>query len=656
MMAVIKSLYNVVDEKPALNRARYVALSRQIPLMYAIVLVNMLGMVVTHYHFAPAVLTLALPLTLLPFTIMRSYRIITVKEEKLSDGEIAKRLNTINILSAAIGIVCVSWALLLFSYGNAYTQGHTAFFICLTAIAVITCLMHLRQAGLLMFTTVLCPTAMFFLLQEQVVFKAIAVNILLVSGTMLFIMFRYSQAYTQVIDKQAMLEQQSKILKILSNENMRLANLDSLTTIPNRRRFFSELEKRIQERQESSDPLVVGILDLDGFKQVNDIFGHPAGDQLLIDASHRLKELFDDDVFIARLGGDEFGLIIENPGTERELKGFGNYICDALREPFQMKEGSAQVAGTIGFAIYPEAGKTPSILFERADYALCYSKQNNKGTIGIFSEEHETAIREVSSIAHCLREANLNDELDIHYQPIYDTKQGHIVAFEALARWTNPQLGVIPPNIFISSAEQSGIISRLTPILFNKALHEASKWPSHIGLSFNLSTFDLCSPDSILSLLNSIERQGFDATRITFEITETAVMQDFNRATHGLSLIRQMGSKIALDDFGTGYSSLSYLPRMPIERLKVDRSFIEDIESSNAKQDIMHTIGELCRNLKLECIIEGVESESQFLLLDKMGYSLMQGYYLSRPVPALGLPDILAEDLMSQQVPTAVNG
>lgn len=656
MWSRVKSLFNVVADNSALNRARYAALSSQIPLMYAIVLVNMIGLVITHYSYAPLYLTLPLPIILLPFTIYRSWKILCSREAKLSNSMIAKRLTTINILSAAIGIVCVIWALTLFNYGNAYTQGHAAFFICLTSIAVITCLMHLRQAGLLMFTTVLCPTALYFMMQEHLVFKAIAVNILLVSGTMLFIMFRYSQAYTELINKQSKLQQQSKILKILGDENMRLANLDTLTTIPNRRHFFSELAKRIQSREGTGEPLVVGILDLDGFKQINDIFGHPAGDKLLIDASQRLLEVVDDDVFVARLGGDEFGLIIENPGSERDVTAMGNFICDALQEPFQMKEGSAQVAGTIGFAFYPEAAETTDLLFERADYALYYSKQNHKGTVGIFSEEHETAIRAVSSVAHYLKDADLDKELDVHFQPIYNTTNGTIAAFEALARWESPHLGFVPPNIFINSAEQSGLVSRLTNILFGKSLHEANKWPSHIGLSFNLSTYDLCSPDSILNMLNQIEKSGFDASRITFEITETAVMQDFNRATHGLSLIRQMGSKIALDDFGTGYSSLSYLPRMPIDRLKVDRSFIIDIETSEAKKDIMRTIRELCHNLKLECVVEGVEDETQYNILSEMGYNLIQGYYFSRPVTIDQLPDIIASNELETTMKVAVNG
>ena len=645
MLQSVLSSFVEPGDKPALNRARYEALSKQIPVMYAIVIIDMLAMSYTHFSYAPVYLTLYLPAILTPVTIYRSIKIYRSRFETLNDAQVRRRLLTINILAAILGAICVGWALALFNYGDAYTKSHTAFFICLTTLGVIACLMHLRQAGIILFATVVCPTVIFLAATDQSVFHAIALNILLVSAAILFIMFRYNNDFTDMIEKQQILEQQSKILKILSTENLRLANLDSLTTIPNRRRFFSELSDRIEERKTSQETFAVGILDLDGFKQVNDVFGHPAGDQLLIDTSVRLRELLDkDEVFIARLGGDEFGLILNNPGSEREVIALGNQICDELLEPFEMKEGSAQVAGTIGFAFFPDAGDTPSVLFERADYALCYSKQNCKGTVGMFTEEHETLIREVSSIAHRLREADLSEELSVYFQPIINTVENRTFSCEALARWHNPILGNIPPNVFIRSAEQSGMVSRLTAILFKKSLDAAAEWPEHVGLSFNLSTYDLCSPESLLNLLNTIEKSNFKPERITFEITETAVMQDFMRATHGLKLIRQLGAKVALDDFGTGYSSLSYLPRMPIDRLKVDRSFIEDIESSQAKQDIMCTIAQLCDNLNLESTVEGVENETQYKILDAMGYHLIQGYYFSKPLQQ----DELAERLAAE--------
>lgn len=647
-------LFEVKNDKPELNRARYKALSKQIPIMYGIVMVDMLALSYTHFNHAPIYLALLIPALLLPLTIYRSVMILKTDIEGLTDREIKSRLQTINYLAVIIGVICISWAINLMNYGDAYTNSHAAFFICLTSIGVITCLMHLYQSAIIISAVVVVPGAFYFALSDQQVFNAISVNILLVVGAMLFVMFRYSLDFTNLIENQQKLEQQSKIMKILNTENVRLANLDSLTMLPNRRSFFAQLNKIIQMRTVSKDPFVVGMLDLDGFKQVNDLYGHPVGDQLLIDVSDRLKKALNKDAFLARLGGDEFGIIFNNPGTEQELMEIGNQICNILRIPFEMQEGTAKVAGTVGFATFPTAGETATTLFERADYALCYSKQNCKGTVVMFSEEHETIIREVSTIAHRLREADLTNELNIVYQPVVNSAELQTVSFEALARWESPVLGNIPPNVFIRSAEQSGMISQLTAILLKKTLETVSKWPDYMRVSFNLSTFDLCSHESTLKLLTIIKKSGVSPKRITLEITETAVMQDYNRALEGLNLFRQLGCKIALDDFGTGYSSLSYIQRMPIDKLKIDRSFILDIETSKATRDIVRTIADLCRNLNLECVVEGVETKEQIDLLTEMGLNIIQGYYFSQPLNEADALKYMQNEIPSMQPRLAI--
>ncbi len=647
-------LFEVKNDKPELNRARYKALSKQIPIMYGIVMVDMLALSYTHFSHTPIFLSLLIPALLLPLTIYRSVMILKTDIDTLTDREIKSRLQTINYLAVIIGVICISWAINLMNYGDAYTNSHAAFFICLTSIGVITCLMHLYQSAIIISAVVVVPGAFYFALSDQQVFNAISVNILLVVGAMLFVMFRYSLDFTNLIENQQKLEQQSKIMKILNTENVRLANLDSLTMLPNRRSFFAQLNKIIQMRTVSKDPFVVGMLDLDGFKQVNDLYGHPVGDQLLIDVSDRLKKALNKDAFLARLGGDEFGIIFNNPGTEQELMEIGNQICNILRIPFEMQEGTAKVAGTVGFATFPTAGETATTLFERADYALCYSKQNCKGTVVMFSEEHETIIREVSTIAHRLREADLTNELNIVYQPVVNSAELQTVSFEALARWESPILGNIPPNVFIRSAEQSGMISQLTAILLKKTLETVSKWPDYMRVSFNLSTFDLCSHESTLKLLTIIKKSGVSPKRITLEITETAVMQDYNRALEGLNLFRQLGCKIALDDFGTGYSSLSYIQRMPIDKLKIDRSFILDIETSKATRDIVRTIADLCRNLNLECVVEGVETKEQIDLLTEMGLNIIQGYYFSQPLNEADALKYMQNEIPSMQPRLAI--
>jgi predicted signal transduction protein with EAL and GGDEF domain len=207
-----------------------------------------------------------------------------------------------------------------------------------------------------------------------------------------------------------------------------------------------------------------------------------------------------------------------------------------------------------------------------------------------------------------------------------------IVGAEALARWNSPVLGSVPPDIFIPAAERSGVIGQLTETLFRKLLAEFYDWPQHIFVSFNLSAHDICAPERIMRLINIADRRGIDPKRLTFEITETAVMHDFDRARESLKLLKHFGAKIALDDFGTGHSSLSYVHTLPLDRVKVDRSFIAEIENSSVTRAVVQTVIDLCAHLELDCIIEGVETDGQLQLMQKMGCTTFQGYLFSRPL------------------------
>lgn len=649
---IINFIFGVQKENPELNRARYRALAKQIPPMYAIIMVNVMTTAYIHFQYAPYYLTIILPIILTPITIARSILLIRSNIDALSDDAICARLRTINYLAIILGGGCVIWSISLFEYGNAYTQGYLAFFMCLTSVGVITCLMHLQQAAMIIATIVVIPGSIFFGISDKPTYNAIAIDILLVVGIVLFIMFRYSRDFTSLIENQQKMEKQRELMKILNAKNEQLANLDSLTTLPNRRCFFYELNNILQENIKTKDPFVVGMLDLDGFKQINDLFGHAIGDQVLLKTSARLRKLLDDDIIIARLGGDEFGIIIPHPGSEQEIIKFGDTLCEALKEPFKIdgtKDGTVKISCTVGFASFPSAGDTASLLFERSDYALCYSKQNSKGNSVMFSQEHETLIREVSTIARHLKEADLNEELTVVFQPIVNTQTERTICLESLARWDNPTLGKVPPDVFIRSAEQSGMINQLTSILLAKTLQAVAHWPEHIHVSFNLSTFDLCSKTAILNIINTLENSDVSAKRIIFEITETSVMENFDRALEGVDMLRDLGCKIALDDFGTGFSSLSYIQHLPIERLKIDRSFILNIETCSATRNIIRTIADLCYNLNLEGIAEGVETKQQLDILTDLGLHIIQGYYFSKPLPEEGILPFLEDEALKPE-------
>ncbi len=334
------------------------------------------------------------------------------------------------------------------------------------------------------------------------------------------------------------------------------------------------------------------------------------------------------------MGGDEFAILLTKDVSDVALKALGRRIADTLRLPYPIGSAQAQIGSSIGFAIYPDNATNPETLFERADYALYFAKRHARGGTVLFTAEHEAQIRSDSVIEQALQSANLDAELSMVFQPILEARGQRVVAFEALARWDNPALGPINPAVFIPAAERIGLIHNVTRILLGKALREAARWPEHLRLSFNLSANDLCSTESILAIIAAVHRSDVSARRIDFEITETAVAHGFEAARAGIDALKALGAGISLDDFGTGFSSLSHVHRLPLDKLKVDRSFVQDICENPASFKIVKSLAALCLDMGLTCIVEGVETAEQFELLSGLGCAMVQGYYFARPMQA----------------------
>ncbi len=633
MMKSIISVFTIKASETHFNRTRIQAIATLMPLMYCIVGICMVSVAFTHFHVAPKWLTI-IPTSLYVLeTIHRVYRYFHPQDiSTFSDEKIYKLLCVITVFAPLTTGLMVVWEFTLFQYGDARLHSHLFFFAGVTAIASSFCFMHVRPAALLMVLVSTPTTVGFLLLQGDPILNAVAVNMAFV-GVFMTILLNLVHRDLEVMNqhRDAVIGQ-SRRLEQMHENTLRLANTDPLTSLPNRRAFFSHIDDLASDYEETGKPFVVGLLDLDGFKPVNDVFGHPAGDQLLIDTSNRLVKALGENAVVARLGGDEFGIVIPTDADDDAILDLGEHICDVIRQPFQMKEGAANIAATVGFARYPDNARDSHTLFDRADYALCYAKQNEKGVPVFFSDEHEALIREVSIIEQRLREANLKEEMSVVFQPIIDSTTGAPLGFEALARWANPHLGDVPPDSFIRSAEQGGTITHLTEVLLQKALHEMRNWPIDVYMTFNLSSAILSSPASVRRLISLVRDAEIDMNRIVFEVTETMVMQDYDRVVESLHNIRNEGACLALDDFGTGFSSLSYVQKLPIDILKVDRSFVANLEDDAADRNIVRTISDLCRNLNLDCIVEGVETKGQLDIICDMGLKKIQGYYFSYPM------------------------
>lgn len=420
----------------------------------------------------------------------------------------------------------------------------------------------------------------------------------------------------------------------LALQTRRIADNDALTGLPNRRTFFRELEARLERLREQDTPFLLGLIDLDGFKPVNDSYGHAAGDALLKMASARLRELCPRDGLTARLGGDEFAILVPMPASRAAAQVFGQRVCDALSAPYEIDGEVAHVSGSIGLMTAGRADLDTHQLMERADHALYHAKRNHRGEAVMFDAGHEAELFQSGRIDRALRRADLDAELVLLFQPQFDLTSGKVCAFEALARWHSPELGLVAPDVFIPAAERANLIRALTVTLFSKALKELKAWPAELRLSFNLSAHDLMSADAVSRLRDMIEQSGIDPARVEFEITETAMMADFEKARASIERLAALGCSIAVDDFGVGYSNFGYLHELPVRKIKIDRSFVGRLLDDRTAAKIVKTLIGLARSLDMECVVEGVETERQLEVLKACEARFVQGFLLGRPMGA----------------------
>ena len=615
----IRALFEISADNPELVQSQLRTLTSQMPLLYFMLVANVFAVSYAHFETTPWILTVYGPGLLGLIAVVRLSLWVRTRNRTFSANQAVRRLKSTVVLAGILSALLVIWGGCLLCYGDAYTQGHTAFFLAINTIGCVFCLMQVRSAALVVTIVGMAPASALLMSLGRPTFVAMGADAALVSVAMVYAVLTHSRDFANMINFQKELAKKHQETLRLAEENSRLANLDVLTDLPNRRQYFANLNELLRCAKPGDKRFVVGIIDLDGFKSVNDFHGHFTGDQVLVETGRRLKDISDESVFLARLGGDEFGILIDGDLSEAQINAYGERICAALRAPFLLSNVTAQIAGSIGFATYPEAATTAELLFERADYALYHTKQHTRGRPAIFSEEHEIQIRQFALVEKCLRNADLDRELSLNFQPICDVARGEVIAFEALARWDSPELGRVPPDVFIPVAERTDFISQLTRILLRKALAYARTWPDDIRISFNLSVRDIGSAEAILKIIAIIENSGVVPERIDLEVTETALMRDFDKGCDCLRALKAQGVHIALDDFGTGYSSLSYVHRLPLDKIKIDRNFVKDIETQGNSRDIIKTIIDLCRNLNLACIIEGMETKEQMEILRGLG-------------------------------------
>ncbi|MBB3455644.1 diguanylate cyclase (GGDEF)-like protein [Rhizobium sp. BK313] len=617
-------------ENPTFLVAQYKALSSQIPVLYILLVINALAVAITHIHTAPMWLALYVPVGL---SVLCVFRIVwwQIHGQDCISGDRAYRVmrRTI-VLAGVLTFAFGAWAVALYQYGNAYQQGQVAYFLVVTGISCVLCLMHLPAAALLTTAITFSFMVVTFMFSGNSVFVATATSVIFLSFPFIRVINSYFQNFAGLVRLTKELGDKQTEAERLNLINSRNALQDQLTGLANRRSFFRELQDLLQQRPE--EPPIIGLVDLDGFKPVNDVFGHAAGDLVLKQTAERFVALMGGKGTIARLGGDEFGVIFPSDLSRSCVSEMGQAFCAALREPYDVPGGSIRISGSCGIVVPEGGGHTAEQLYEKADFALYQVKSRRNGSVEFFSHDLEEILQQRHLIELELQSDNFARELSLEYQPIIDLDDGHVVGFEALARWNSARLGRVSPDAFIPAAERTAMIGKMTRILFAEALKALSIMPPPLRMSFNLSARDICDHETSMALLGMIHGAKIDPRRIEFEITETALLSDFDTAYEVIGLLRAAGITIALDDFGTGFSSLSHVHRLEFDKIKIDKSFVMQFDRDVRCMNITRSVANLCRNLGIASVAEGVESLAIAEALHAFGVRLAQGYHFSRPL------------------------
>jgi diguanylate cyclase (GGDEF)-like protein/PAS domain S-box-containing protein len=435
-------------------------------------------------------------------------------------------------------------------------------------------------------------------------------------------------------------------LKEAEEKLKHLAHHDPLTNLPNRLYFQDRLDQALSHANRYSKRLGLLFLDMDNFKNVNDSLGHQIGDKLLKAVSQRLLNSLRKHDVIARHGGDEFLVLIEDVDNPLELRHIANHIHESLKQPIHILEHEFNASISIGISIYPDNGGDRDELLRNADSAMYEAKKHGHSRIAFYTQELTDTIQARVTLEEDLRKALNTEQLTLNYQPQFSAFSGRLTGAEVLVRWQHPLRGMIPPSEFIPIAEETGLINELGCWITTTACLQAQTWREmglkDFELAINLSPHQL-SNDCAFKLAGILESTNFPAKLLEFEITESLLMESGCKAIEQLSRIKELGIGLAMDDFGTGHSSMSQLKNLPIQKLKIDRSFISDIPRSSNDVAITRSIIAIGHALELKVTAEGVETEDQMAFLKRENCDSVQGYYLGRPVSAEDFEKILQE-------------
>lgn len=617
-------------------RTRYAALKRQIPFIYAISLLNFIG-----FHFAtsrewqaslwPGSLLIAFMLARLLYWMKREPR----------DPElevILARVRPMPFIAAMLSLAFGIWGLIVFENGNPAELDYAILFGSLTALGCAYGLASFPNVARMPLVFLALPLAARLVFTGEAAPVGLGLCLILVICLVLRLLDTHERGFVQLVHTRSVveveraraLEAEQRALSEAARVQI-IANTDDLTGLPNRRAFLEAAEAWAALPGERA--VAVAIIDLDNFKPINDVFGHIVGDRLLRQIGARLETLRGDTDMVARIGGDEFALLARCADVDAAWQ-LGIAITNVLRPPLVEEDREFCVTAGCGIALLGIGGDAFEVALMQADTALQAAKQRGRGEVSVFHPALEAARKSRSDIANALKAPGVAEDIGPIFQPVYELATMRLLAFEALARWKHDTLGDVSPADFVPIAEQLNLIEPINDALLIKAMHAARDWPKSVRLSVNLSAVQLCSPSSARELIEKLAEAGLSPARLSVEVTETALLIDFEAARSNLAVLKAEGIRIILDDFGAGFASIAYLREIRFDAIKLDGSLIAPIIDSVASRRLLEGVLQLCAALGTPCVAEHIESEEQLFLLRKLKCARGQGFLLGVPLGA----------------------
>ena len=635
--AAIGDYYRLRKDDKDLLRAQFNAFVRQIPILYYILVGNAVAVALSAVHIDMPILTRVVPAMLCIVAIFRAQWWRRRSAADFTDEQILAYIRNTSVLATLMAVAFVVWIFLLYPHGNVYERGHFIFFLAITQISCVFCLMPLRSAALSVATIGIVPFVGFFLVADHHRMWVEAINFGLVGLGMVAILNRYNYSFAQLIHSERNLHIRQAETELLSEENRLIAFTDALSGLPNRRALIASLEDLYSQGTLEPDTVAMIFIDLDGFKTVNDDFGHELGDGLIRQVSSELAKETEDRAMLARIGGDEFAILVMSKGASAIARALADKVLARLSLPHLVDAQEIYIGASIGIADTTGESIDPYELLRRADTAMYRVKAGGRGDILFYDPSFDEGRLWRQRIESEIRQGLDRGEFDVVYQPLVDALSENVVAVEALVRWPRRSAGPLPPDEFIGIAEAYGLIHSLGMFVLRRACTELKPHPG-LKLSVNVSPAQFRHPRFEQEVAQVLLDTNFPPARLQIEITEGYLIDHPDRANRAIAAFQAMGVSVALDDFGSGFASIGYLRRFGFSAIKIDKSLTADLGTDPKAAMLITGMVHLANGLGMRVTAEGVETCAQATLLKIAGCHELQGFHFGRPSPIAEVP------------------